>query len=91
MIRQVIEVENRLGLHARAAAKLVRMVSTFHSRVTIGRDGDAETVSGDSILGILMLAAPQGSRLIFLIEGTDEVEASQAIRKLFAERFGEDS
>ncbi len=91
MIRRVIEVENRLGLHARAAAKLVRLASTFKSRIVIGRDGAAETVSGDSILGILMLAASQGSRLLFSIEGSDEVEASQAIQELFAERFGEDS
>lgn len=91
MIRQVIEVENRLGLHARAAAKLVRLASAFKSRVVIGHDGAAEMVSGDSILGILMLAASQGSRLLFSIEGSDEVEASQAIQELFAERFGEDS
>ncbi len=90
MIRQVIEVENRLGLHARAAAKLVRLASSFKSRIVIGYGEGAETASGDSILGILMLAASQGSRLVVSIEGSDEVEASRAIQRLFADRFGED-
>jgi phosphocarrier protein len=91
MIRQVIEVENKLGLHARAAAKLVRLASAFHSRILLGREGTADVVEAGSILGILMLAAARGTRLVFSIDGQDEIEAGEAIRTLFAGRFGEES
>jgi phosphotransferase system HPr (HPr) family protein len=91
MIRQVIEVENRLGLHARAAAKLVQLASAFHSRILVSREGNTDVVEAGSILGILMLAAARGTRLVFLIDGQDEEEAGEAIRGLFAGRFGEES
>jgi phosphotransferase system HPr (HPr) family protein len=91
MIQQVVEVENKLGLHARAAAKLVRLVSSFSSRILVSREGTAEVVEAGSILGILMLAAARGSRLVFSIDGQDEMEAGEAIRELFAGRFGEES
>lgn len=91
MIREVIEVENKLGLHARAAAKLVRLASAFHSRILVSLEGNTDVVEAGSILGILMLAAARGTRLVFLIDGQDEAEAGEAIRGLFAGRFGEDS
>lgn len=91
MIREVIEVENELGLHARAAAKLVQLASAFHSRILVFREGSTDVVEAGSILGILMLAAARGTRLVFLIDGQDESEAGKAIRGLFAGRFGEDS
>jgi phosphotransferase system HPr (HPr) family protein len=91
MIQQVVEVENKLGLHARAAAKLVRLASSFSSRILVSREGTAEVVEAGSILGILMLAAARGSRLVFSIDGQDEMEACEAIRELFAGRFGEES
>ena len=90
MIRQVVEVENKLGLHARAAAKLVRLVSSFRSRVFVSREGTADVVEAGSILGVLMLAAARGTRLVFSIDGQDEIEAGEAIRRLFAGRFGEE-
>jgi phosphocarrier protein HPr len=89
MIRQTIVVENRLGLHARAAAKLVHLVSRFRSDVHLAREGHEEAIDSMSILGILMLAAGSGSRLVVSISGPDEVEAGDAIRQLFAGKFGE--
>lgn len=89
MIRQTMQVENRLGLHARAAAKLVRIASRFDSRISLSREGAAREVDAKSILGILMLAASQGARLILSIDGIDELEAEKEIRRLFKNKFGE--
>jgi phosphocarrier protein len=91
MIRQPVLVVNKLGLHARAAAKLVRLASRFSSEVTISREDADQQIDSKSILGILMLAASKGTRLIFSIEGRDEAEAGEAIRRLFENRFGEES
>jgi phosphocarrier protein HPr len=90
MIRQMIVVENKLGLHARAAAKLVHLASRFCSDVHLSREGHEEAIDSKSILGILMLAAGKGSRLIISISGPDEIEAGDAIRQLFAGKFGEE-
>jgi phosphocarrier protein len=89
MIQLSVEVENRLGLHARAAAKLVRTASRFSSDIHISRVGAEQRIDSKSILGILMLAASQGTILAFCIEGGDESEAAEAIRALFRSRFGE--
>jgi phosphocarrier protein len=91
MIRQSILVSNRLGLHARAAAKLVRLASRFYSDVHLSREGANQRIDSKSILGILMLAASQGTRLIISIDGTDEAEAGAAIRELFETKFGEEN
>lgn len=91
MIRQSVLVSNRLGLHARAAAKLVRLASRFSSNVRLSREDANQQIDSKSILGILMLAAAQGTRLIISIEGKDEVEAGEAIGRLFETKFGEDS
>lgn len=91
MIRRVVVVENKLGLHARAAAKLVQLTSRFRSDVYLSREGYQQAIDCKSILGVLMLAAAQGTPLVFSISGIDEVEASNAIGQLFADRFGEQS
>ncbi len=91
MIRQSVVVRNRLGLHARAAAKLVRVASGFASEIYLSREDAHQRIDSKSILGILMLAAAQGTRLVLYIEGRDEVEAGEAIRRLFEANFGEDN
>ncbi len=89
MIRQTLLVANRLGLHARAAAKLVRLASRYSSEVVLGREGADQRIDAKSILGVLMLAAAMGTRLVVSVEGEDEAEAAEAIRRLFEGRFGE--
>lgn len=87
MIEKEISVVNRLGLHARAAAKLVHLAGSFRSQVTLSRDG--EQVDGKSILGEFLLAVPQGTRLSLKCDGEDEGRAAEALEALFADRFGE--
>jgi len=89
MIREFVVVENKLGLHARAAAKLVRLASHFSSEIRLSRENANQQIDSKSILGILMLAASQGTRLVISIEGHDETEAGNAIRRLFEDKFGE--
>lgn len=89
MIEREVEIVNRLGLHARAAAKLVHLAGQFQSRVTLAKDG--EEVDGKSILGVLLLAAAQGSSVILRCEGKDESEAMEAITALIGDRFQEGS
>ncbi len=91
MIRQPITVSNRLGLHARAAAKLVRLASRFSSEIHISREDANQQIDSKSILGILMLAASKGTRLVISIEGRDESEAGEAIKQLFEGKFGEEN
>jgi phosphocarrier protein len=91
MIQRTIVVENKLGLHARAAAKLVHLTSRFSSDIHVSRDGYQQAIDCKSILGVLMLAASKGTRLILSINGKDEMEASDAIGRLFAAKFGEKS
>lgn len=91
MIHQSILVENKMGLHARAAAKLVRLASRFSSEIHLSREGANQKIDSKSILGILMLAAAKGTRLVISIEGQDEAEAIDAIRRLFEAKFGEES
>lgn len=87
MTEREVAVTNRAGLHARAAAKLVHLASTFAAEVKLLRDG--EEVDAKSILGILLLAAAQGSTLLVRCSGPDEEAASEAVARLFAEGFGE--
>ncbi|HEX4495598.1 MAG TPA: HPr family phosphocarrier protein [Thermoanaerobaculia bacterium] len=89
MVERETEIVNRLGLHARAAAKLVHTAGSFQSRVTVLKDG--EEVDAKSILGILLLAAGQGSQVVVRAEGQDEAEALQAVTALIANRFDEES
>jgi phosphocarrier protein HPr len=91
MIRELVEVRNRLGLHARAAAQLVQTASRFSSNISLSREGCQPATDSKSILQILMMAAAQGTRLVFSIEGKDEREAGAAIRRLFEDNFGEEN
>ncbi len=89
MIEKETEIVNRLGLHARAAAKLVHMAGNFQSKVTVEKDGDE--VDAKSILGVLLLAASQGTRVTIRCNGQDEEQAMQAVTGLIANRFDEES
>jgi phosphocarrier protein HPr len=89
MNRRII-IPNRLGLHARAAAKLVRLANTFESSVQLVRcDSPEKNVDAKSILGILMLAATQHTEVEFTIVGNDEAEAIAALCELIKNNFGE--
>ena len=88
MITKQLTIINKLGLHARAAAKLVNCASGFTSSVFIERKG--QRVNGKSIMGVMMLAASQGSCLKFEVTGGDESEALEAIQGLINDRFGEE-
>lgn len=87
MIRRAVTVRNRLGLHARAAARFVHAANAFRSRVTVSRDG--RTMDGKSILGILLLAASQGTALELGADGEDEAAALEALAALVDSGFGE--
>jgi phosphocarrier protein len=87
MARREIEIINRLGLHARAAAKLVSCASGFASRIEIERNG--QRVNGKSIMGVMMLAASRGSRIVIDASGDDEEAALAALETLISDRFGE--
>jgi len=90
MIERKLLVKARLGLHARAAAKLVRLTTSFRSKVILRRtDGGGPIADAKSILSVLMLAATVGTELEASIEGVDEDAAMAALDKLFAESFGE--
>ena len=82
------KIVNRLGLHARAAAQLVQTANRFLSDVTIEKDGNE--VNGKSIMGLLMLAAPQGSKITVTVSGVDAAEAMKVIGTLIDDGFGED-
>ncbi|MFL5237439.1 MAG: HPr family phosphocarrier protein [Rhizomicrobium sp.] len=83
-----VTITNKLGLHARAAAKVVEAAARFQSTILIGKDGD--TVDARSILGLMMLNARQGSFIQVSAEGEDAREAIAAILALIHARFGED-
>lgn len=88
MIKRQIEVINKLGLHARAATRLVKKASGFESDILLNRDG--QQVDAKSIMGIMMLAASQGTELEIVVDGSDEIIALDAIEQLFYARFGEE-
>ncbi|HEX9190326.1 MAG TPA: HPr family phosphocarrier protein [Vicinamibacteria bacterium] len=89
MIRRDLVIRNRLGLHARAAARFVSTAGRFRARVTAGRDG--RVMDGKSILGILLLAASRGTTVEVTAEGPDEVEAMAALAALVEGGFGEEA
>ena len=86
-MRKELEIVNKLGLHARAAAKLVSTASRFGAQITVRRD-DREA-NGKSIMSVMMLAASQGTRVSVEAQGDDASEALCAIEALVADRFGE--
>lgn len=87
MLERDIDIINKLGLHARAAAKFVMLASTFSSHIQLTRNG--RTVNGKSIMGVMMLAASKGSTLKITADGTDEHAALEKITELVNNRFGE--
>jgi phosphocarrier protein len=82
-----VEIINKLGLHARAAAKLTQVAGGFASEIWISRSG--RRVNAKSIMGVMMLAAGQGTSVLLEAQGNDADEAIAAIAKLVADRFGE--
>ena len=88
MQKRTITISNKLGLHARASAKLTQAASKFESGVWISRNG--RRVNAKSIMGVMMLAAAKGSTIVVETDGRDEDEAMKAIEELVAGRFGED-
>ena len=84
---KTLEIVNKLGLHARAAAKLVGLASGFESSIRICRDG--READAKSIMKVMMLAASKGTRVEVLAQGNDAVEAADAIERLVAGRFDE--
>lgn len=87
MIEKQIEIINKLGLHARAAALLVQKASSFDSEVFVEFNG--QEVNAKSILGVMMLAVGKGDVLQLKVEGNDEIEAFEAISHLINDKFGE--
>jgi phosphocarrier protein len=87
MLQQEVEIVNRLGLHARASAKLTQTASQFAAEVWVSRNG--RRVNAKSIMGVMMLAAAKGSRISVETNGADEALALQAVTALIADKFGE--
>lgn len=90
MPQRVLPIVNRLGLHARAAAKFVRLASEYQADVVVTRN--ERTVNGKSIMGVMMLAAAQGTEVEIRTEGAPDAEAAlEALSALVANRFGEEN
>jgi phosphocarrier protein HPr len=87
MQEKPITIINKLGLHARAAAKFVTTASSFSCDVDISRNG--QRVNGKSIMGVMMLAASRGTEVIIITQGDDEIEAAESLVTLIEDRFGE--
>jgi phosphocarrier protein HPr len=87
MLRQDIEIVNRLGLHARASAKLTQLASSFQCEVWMSREG--RRVNAKSIMGVMMLAAAKGSSVELETDGPDEQAAMDALVALIEDKFGE--
>ncbi|MGD9984194.1 MAG: HPr family phosphocarrier protein [Porticoccaceae bacterium] len=89
MIKCELTIVNKLGLHARAAAKLAATAGRFASSIQTGRDG--RLVDAKSVMSLMLLAAAQGTTLEFIFDGSDEAEAQESVAALIAARFHEDS
>ena len=91
MIAREITIINQLGLHARAAAQLVRLAGKYQSRITLKRLDNGFSANAKSILSVLTLAAPKGTILQLTVDGADENTAISAIEALVMNKFGEES
>ena len=89
MLKGRVTINNRLGLHARAAAQLVRLASSFQSKIKLLRTDNSVIADAKSILSVLTLAASKGVELEIEIEGDDEQMAFEAIQEIFRNGFGE--
>jgi len=90
MIRKTLRIKSELGLHARAAAKLVELTSQFESDIKLSRLNVEEQVDAKSILGILLMAAAKGTEIEVMTDGKDEKVAMEAVMQLVNNRFGEE-
>lgn len=88
-VREKFEIVNKLGMHARAATKLVQMASRYRSEVEIEKDG--HVANAKSVMGVLLLCGHQGSTVTVSARGDDADDAIRAIGSLIADRFGEPS
>jgi phosphocarrier protein HPr len=88
MLQREVEIINKLGLHARASAKLTQVAGRFEADVWLSRNG--RRVNAKSIMGVMMLAAAKGTTVVVETEGTDEEEAMRAVEALVANRFDEE-
>lgn len=88
MLEQQLTIINKLGLHARAAAKLVKLSTGFEADIEISKDD--KRVNCKSIMGVMMLAASRGSSVTLYADGVDENKAMEAVCQLINDRFGED-
>jgi phosphocarrier protein HPr len=89
MLTQTITITNKLGLHARASAKLTQTAGKFQCEVWLSRN--SRRVNAKSIMGVMMLAAGLGAEVLLEVDGADEQEALHAVSTLFADKFGEGS
>ena len=89
MLERTLAVTNRLGLHARATAKLVQLLSGFRCNATLAARG--REVNAKSIMGVMLLAAGQGTDVVLRVDGEDEVAAADAVAALFERKFDEES
>ena len=89
MIERALTVGNRLGLHARATAKLVQLLSGYRCEATLSARG--RQVNAKSIMGVMLLAAGHGTSVVLRVDGEDEAEAADAVAALFERRFDEDA
>ncbi len=89
MIRRTLRIKSELGLHARAAAKLVKLTCQFESDIKLSRLNAEEQVDAKSILGILLMAAAKGTEIEVMTDGKDEEVAMEAVVQLVNNRFGE--
>ncbi len=87
MIERELLIANKLGLHARATAKLVQVLSAYRSNATLTAKG--REVNAKSIMGVMLLAAAHGTRVVLRLEGEDEAEAMEAAAALFERKFDE--
>ena len=88
-MERTVDIVNLLGLHARAAAKLVTLATKFESDIRVRKDG--REVSGKSIMGVMMLAAAKGSQITLIADGADADIALTELADLIADRFGEEA
>ena len=89
MLERTLPVTNRLGLHARATAKLVQLLSGFRASATLAARG--REVNAKSIMGVMLLAAGQGTEVVLRVDGEDEQAAADAVAALFQRKFDEES
>ena len=89
MIERELTIANRLGLHARATARLVQLLSGYRCEATLSARG--RQVNAKSIMGVMLLAAGHGSNVVLRVEGEDEAAAAEAVVALFERRFDEDA